>query len=171
MCIRDRTNPGGKQAVCGLWRRTDHGVCAKRVGCLGPVSYTHLDVYKRQTYARAAAIILYDFCQSLHIPVMVYGHSTDDGVALYSYAEFDSIDQLDLSLIHIYGNRYVIVEGICTEVTKSMLFQRAKAVTLEAGGKTLRVQLKPVSYTHLKTKYSTGFHRWNIRGCFLNIED
>ena len=40
------------------------------------------------------------------------------------------------------GNRYVIVEGICTEVTKSMLFQRAKAVTLEAGGKTLRVQLK-----------------------------
>lgn len=40
------------------------------------------------------------------------------------------------------GNRYVVVEGICTEVTKSMLFQRAKAVTLEAGGKTLRVQLK-----------------------------
>ena len=30
----------------------------------------------RCTYARAAAIILYDFCQSLDIPVMVYGHST-----------------------------------------------------------------------------------------------
>lgn len=40
------------------------------------------------------------------------------------------------------GNRYVVVEGICTEVTKSMLFQRAKAVTLETGGKMLRVQLK-----------------------------
>lgn len=49
----------------------------------------------RATYARASAIILYDFCQSLGIPVMVYGHSTDSGVALYSYAEFDSIDKLD----------------------------------------------------------------------------
>jgi cobalamin biosynthesis protein CobT len=49
----------------------------------------------RATYARASAVILYDFCQSLGIPVMVYGHSTDSGVALYSYAEFDSIDKLD----------------------------------------------------------------------------
>lgn len=54
----------------------------------------------RCTYARAAAIILYDFCQSLDIPVMIYGHSTgyhNSGavVELYSYAEFDSIDQND----------------------------------------------------------------------------
>ena len=48
----------------------------------------------RSTYARAAAIILYDFCQSLNIPIMIYGHSTGWGadVDLYSYAEFDSID-------------------------------------------------------------------------------
>ena len=32
---------------------------------------------QRCTYARAAAIILYDFCQSLDIPATVYGHSTD----------------------------------------------------------------------------------------------
>ncbi len=52
--------------------------------------------YDRCTYARAAAIILYDFCQSLDIPVMVYGHSTEgSAVALYSYAEFDSIDNDD----------------------------------------------------------------------------
>lgn len=54
----------------------------------------------RSTYARASAIILYDFCQSLDIPVMVYGHSTDyssDGhtVELYSYAEFDGFDHDD----------------------------------------------------------------------------
>ena len=50
----------------------------------------------RSTYARAAAIILYDFCQSLNIPIMVYGHSTSGrGVDLYSYAEFDSIDRDD----------------------------------------------------------------------------
>ena len=54
----------------------------------------------RCTYARAAAIILYDFCQSLEIPVMVYGHSTGyssagSTVDLYSYAEFDSFDNDD----------------------------------------------------------------------------
>lgn len=51
---------------------------------------------RRSTYARASAIILYDFCQALDIPVMVYGHSTNsNGVDLYSYAEFDAIDKLD----------------------------------------------------------------------------
>lgn len=50
----------------------------------------------RATYARASAIILYDFCRSLNIPVMVYGHSTGHGgVDLYSYAEFDAIDRDD----------------------------------------------------------------------------
>lgn len=49
----------------------------------------------RATYARATAIIIYDFCQALGIPVMVYGHSADSGVDLYSYAEFDAIDRND----------------------------------------------------------------------------
>lgn len=54
----------------------------------------------RCTYARASAIILYDFCQSLDIPVMVYGHSTGysgngHSVNLYSYAEFESFDHDD----------------------------------------------------------------------------
>jgi cobalamin biosynthesis protein CobT len=50
----------------------------------------------RATYARATAIILYDFCRSLGIPVMVYGHSTSGGsVDLYSYAEFEAIDRDD----------------------------------------------------------------------------
>lgn len=49
----------------------------------------------RATYARATAIILYDFCQALGIPITVYGHSTSRGVDLYSYAEFDAIDRDD----------------------------------------------------------------------------
>lgn len=49
----------------------------------------------RATYARATAIILYDFCQALKIPITVYGHSTSGGVDLYSYAEFDAIDRDD----------------------------------------------------------------------------
>ncbi len=56
--------------------------------------------HDRSTYARASAIILYDFCESLGIPVMVYGHSTGwfdgrDSVELYSYAEFDGFDNND----------------------------------------------------------------------------
>lgn len=58
--------------------------------------------YDRATYARASAIILYDFCVSLGIPVMIYGHSTgyDDKkntetVELYSYAEFNGFDDDD----------------------------------------------------------------------------
>jgi cobalamin biosynthesis protein CobT len=49
----------------------------------------------RATYARAAAIILYDFCKALEIPVMVYGHSASCGVDLYSYAEFEAIGRDD----------------------------------------------------------------------------
>ncbi len=52
----------------------------------------------RITYARMTAIVLYDFCQSLKIPVTIYGHTTPDGesgVALYSYAEFNSLDSSD----------------------------------------------------------------------------
>ena len=52
----------------------------------------------RITYARMTAIVLYDFCQSLQFPVTIFGHTTPDceaGVALYSYAEFDSLDTSD----------------------------------------------------------------------------
>ena len=43
----------------------------------------------RITHARKTAIVLYDFCMSLGIPITIYGHS------LYSYAEFDSLDASD----------------------------------------------------------------------------
>ena len=50
----------------------------------------------RYKYAQAAAIILQDFCYRLHIPLMVYGHSTSgDLVDLYSYVEYDVFADLD----------------------------------------------------------------------------
>ncbi|MDD2981022.1 MAG: nitric oxide reductase activation protein NorD [Hespellia sp.] len=49
----------------------------------------------RITMARQAAIILYDFCSSLDIPITIYGHTEDSDVELYSYAEFDSLDKND----------------------------------------------------------------------------
>lgn len=64
----------------------------------------------RITHARKTALVLYDFCVSLGIPVTIYGHSTDcRGVALYSYAEFDSVDEKDryrlMDMIDRNGNR------------------------------------------------------------------
>lgn len=105
---------GGKQTGLVMGRRLDaHALCRND----GKVFYTNnlpneiprisvgllldesgsMSCGDRSTYARAAAIILYDFCQSLNIPIMIYGHSTGWGadVDLYSYAEFDSIDRDD----------------------------------------------------------------------------
>ena len=50
----------------------------------------------RYKYAQAAAIILQDFCYRLHIPMMVYGHSTSGDLGdLYSYVEYDVFADLD----------------------------------------------------------------------------
>lgn len=49
----------------------------------------------RITMAQQAAIILHDFCKSLQIPVTIYGHTEQSAVQLYSYVEFDSLDQQD----------------------------------------------------------------------------
>lgn len=105
---------GGKQTGLVMGRRLDaHALCRNdgkvfyknnlpneipriSVGLLLDESGS-MSCGDRSTYARAAAIILYDFCQTLNIPIMVYGHSTSwsRGVDLYSYAEFDAIDKND----------------------------------------------------------------------------
>lgn len=57
-------------------------------------------------YAREAVQVIYDFCRSLSIPIIVYGHSTHDRinklgngyeevVDIYAYADFDSVDGND----------------------------------------------------------------------------
>ena len=105
---------GGKQTGLVMGRRLDaHALCRNdgkvfyknnlpneipriSVGLLLDESGS-MSCGDRASYARASAIILYDFCQALNIPIMVYGHSTGWGadVDLYSYAEFDSIDKDD----------------------------------------------------------------------------
>jgi hypothetical protein len=54
-----------------------------------------MDCRDRATYARAAAVILHDFCKALRIPVMVYGHTETSTVDLFAYSEFDEIDSKD----------------------------------------------------------------------------
>lgn len=50
---------------------------------------------ERIAAARAASIILYQFCQMMKIPISVIGHTELYDVKLYSYADFDSVDNKD----------------------------------------------------------------------------
>lgn len=89
----------------------------------------------RCTYARAAAVILYDFCRSLGIPVMVYGHSTgysEDGdtVELYSYAEFESFDQDDKYRLMDIKSRSNNRDGAALRFAADRLSKRSETVKL-----------------------------------------
>lgn len=65
-----------------------------------------MEINNRIGYAMEAVQVIYDFCRSLSIPVMVYGHSThnrmnksgtglEEVVDIYAYADFDSVDGND----------------------------------------------------------------------------
>jgi len=86
----------------------------------------------RSTYARAAAIILYDFCQSLNIPIMVYGHSTSGCccVDLYSYAEFDSIDRDDKYRLMDIAARGSNRDGAALRYVAEQLSKRTEEVRI-----------------------------------------
>lgn len=89
----------------------------------------------RCTYARASAIILYDFCQSLDIPVTVYGHSTGyhkngESVDLYSYAEFDSFDNDDKYRMMDISARGSNRDGAALRFVAEKLAKRPESVKL-----------------------------------------
>lgn len=85
----------------------------------------------RATYARASAIILYDFCQALHIPVMVYGHSTgQNGVELYSYSEFDTIDREDKYRLVDISSRIENRDGAALRFVAERLSKRSEELKL-----------------------------------------
>lgn len=85
----------------------------------------------RCTYARASAIILYDFCQSLDIPMMVYGHSTSlNTVELYSYAEFDSFDHDDPYRMMDIGARRSNRDGAALRFVAEQLSKRPEPIKM-----------------------------------------
>lgn len=86
----------------------------------------------RATYARAAAIILYDFCDSLDIPVMVYGHSTSsrENVELYSYAEFDSFEDKDKYRLMDISARGCNRDGAALRYVAERLSKREESVKI-----------------------------------------
>lgn len=85
----------------------------------------------RCTYARASAIILHDFCQSLDIPIMVYGHSTGyDTVELYSYAEFEGYDRDDKYRLMDISARGSNRDGAALRFVAEQLSKRPEAVKI-----------------------------------------
>ena len=84
----------------------------------------------RITYARSASIILHDFCKGLDIPVAIYGHTEEDDVELYAYAEFDSIDNKDhyrlMDMSARCGNR----DGAALHYVAERLMTRPEAIKL-----------------------------------------
>ena len=89
----------------------------------------------RATYARAAAIILYDFCKALDIPVMVYGHSTGyntsgNCVDLYSYAEFEAIDRDDCYRMMDISSRGSNRDGAALRFVAEQLSRRREDIRI-----------------------------------------
>ena len=143
---------GGKQTGLVMGRRLDaHALCRNdgkvfyknnlpndiprlSVGLLLDESGS-MSCYDRCTYARAAAIILHDFCLNMNIPIMIYGHSTKysttgEDVALYSYAEFDSIDGDDCYRLMDIAARSNNRDGAALRFVADQLVKRAEEVRM-----------------------------------------
>lgn len=143
---------GGKQTGLIMGRRLDiHALCRNdgkvfyknnlpneipelAVGLLLDESGSMMSC-DRCTYARASAIIMYDFCESLEIPIMIYGHSTGyydghEGVELYSYAEFDGFDNDDKYRLMDIGARGSNRDGVALRYVAEKLAKRPEAIKL-----------------------------------------
>lgn len=85
----------------------------------------------RITRAREAAIIIYDFCRKLNIPVIVYGHSSSGkDVDLFSYAEFDSVDGNDAYRIMDMASRGCNRDGAALRYVAERLLTRPERTKL-----------------------------------------
>lgn len=89
--------------------------------------------------ARKAALVLYEFCRSLSIPITVYGHSTcsvsvggsyREGVAMYSFAEFDSVDGKDHLRIQGMGSCQCNRDGLALRFMGKHLAKQEEEVKI-----------------------------------------
>ena len=89
--------------------------------------------------ARKAALVLYEFCRSLSIPITVYGHSTcsvffngsyQEGVAMYSFAEFDSVDGKDHLRIQGMGSSQCNRDGLALRFMGKHLAKQEEEVKI-----------------------------------------
>jgi nitric oxide reductase activation protein len=87
--------------------------------------------HDRATVARAASIVLYDFCQGLKIPVAIYGHSTGcSDVEMYAHAEFDAIDRNDKYRLMDISARNSNRDGAALRFVAERLLKRPEPLKL-----------------------------------------
>jgi len=84
----------------------------------------------RVTCARAAALVIHDFCTKLGIPVAIYGHSEWSDVELYAYAEFDSMDGKDKYRIMDMSARGGNRDGAALRFVAERLLKRDEQIRL-----------------------------------------
>lgn len=84
----------------------------------------------RSTSARAASIVLYDFCTSLDIPVAIYGHTEYSDVEMYAYAEFDYPDKNDRYRLMDISARSDNRDGAALRFVAERLAQRSEKIKL-----------------------------------------
>lgn len=84
----------------------------------------------RITKARAAALIIHDFCKGLEIPIAVYGHTEEDDVELFSYAEYDSLDGKDAYRIMDMSARCGNRDGAALRFAAERLMERTESIRL-----------------------------------------
>ena len=84
----------------------------------------------RITTARAAALIIHDFCKGLEIPIAIYGHTEHDDVEVYSYAEYDSIDGKDAYRIMDMSSRCCNRDGAALRFAAERLMERPEEIKL-----------------------------------------
>jgi len=84
----------------------------------------------RVTYARSASIILHDFCKGLGIPIAIYGHTEDENVELYAYAEFDSMDNKDQYRLMDMSSRSGNRDGAAMRFVAERLMTRPEEIKL-----------------------------------------
>lgn len=74
---------------------------------------------EKEENARKTALVIYEVCQALHIPVMVYSHNAASNVSLTALADFGSVDGQDkyriCDLKSDWGNRDGMALRFCSE--------------------------------------------------------
>ena len=88
----------------------------------------------RVTSARMTAIVLYDFCTALGIPLEVYGHTENHAggpvVDIYNYTEFDSVDKNDRYRIMDMSSRSCNRDGAALRFVAERLEKRPEQLKI-----------------------------------------
>lgn len=88
----------------------------------------------RVTSARTAALVMYDFCTSLRIPLAIYGHTENwDSkpiVDIYNYTEFDSVDKNDRYRIMDISSRDCNRDGAALRFVAERLEKRPEKIKI-----------------------------------------